>query len=822
MKKYDITGMSCAACSKRVEKAIRQVSGVDEVNVNLLTNSMMVSGDFLNESIIKAVEEAGYGASLSNGEKKEKAKEENIKDNSKYRLLFSCIFLVVLMYFSMFHTMWGFPLFSFIENNPVSNGLIQLLLCSVIMVINQKFFINGFKGLIHRSPNMDTLVALGSGASFVYSVYALFKMSDFVLSGEITHAQHYRHELYFESAAMILTLITVGKMLEAYSKGKTTNALKSLKELSPKKAVILKNQKEITVDVEAIKKGDIFILRPGMKVPADGVVVEGESSVDEASLTGESVPVDKKKGDKVYCATVNQSGFVKCEAVKTGEETVFSKIIKTVEDASGEKAPAQRIADKVSGVFVPFVMTVAVITTLSWLFLGKTAGFSLSMGICVLVVSCPCALGLATPVAIMVGNGVGAKNKILFKTATALEECGKVKTVVLDKTGTVTEGKMTVSDIAEFNGFSKEELLKTAYSLEIKSEHPISEAIVKKAKEMNIEENGADNFTAYHGSGVGGIKDEKEIFGGNFNFIKEKAHISDDIYKTAQSLSDDGKTVLYFTSDGEIMGIIAVSDVIRSDSKEAVGHLKKAGIRVVMLTGDNKRVADYIAKEAGIDEVIAEVLPHEKKNVIEKLKESGKVLMVGDGINDAPALTRADTGIAIGAGADIAVDSADIVLTRSSLFDVVNAIILSRATLKNIKENLFWAFCYNIIGIPLAAGVWYSAYNLKLNPMFAAAAMSFSSFFVVTNSLRLNLVKLKKQNIKEEKEEKETMEKVLKIEGMMCPHCEGRVKKALEEIKGVKSVEVSHEKGTAVVVSDVEIDEKILTEAVENQGYKVL
>lgn len=820
MKKYDIGGMSCAACVSRVEKAVSKVSGVDEVSVNLLTNSMTVSGDITDESIIKAVEEAGYSASVSSIKKSENVKNE--KDNSKKRLLFSCIFLAFLMYISMFHTMWGFPLFSFIENNPITNGLIQLLLCSAIMVINQKFFINGFKGLVNRSANMDTLVALGAGASFVYSVYALFRMADFVLMGEITHAYHYLHELYFESAGTILTLITVGKMLEAYSKGKTTNALKSLMELSPKKAVIIRDNKEITIDISEIKKGDIFILRPGMKVPADGIVIEGESSIDEASLTGESVPVDKKNGDRVYCATVNQSGFVKCEAVNTGEETVFSKIIKTVEDASGEKAPAQRIADKVSGVFVPAVIVIAIITTLVWLFLGKTVGFSLSMGISVLVVSCPCALGLATPVAIMVGNGVGAKNKILFKTATALEECGKVKTVVLDKTGTVTKGEMIVTDIVELNGFSKKDLIETAYSLEIKSEHPLAKAIVKKGEEMDISKISADNFTAYHGSGVGGMYEGQEIFGGNFNFIKEKGKIDDDIQKTAQKLSDEGKTTLYFSKNSQIMGIIAISDVLRDDSKNAIESLNKMNIHTVMLTGDNERVAKAIAKEAGIDEVIAEVLPHQKESAIKKLQEKGKVAMVGDGINDAPALTRADTGIAIGAGADIAIDTADVVLTRSSLTDVVNSIILSRATLKNIKQNLFWAFCYNIIGIPLSAGVWYSAYGLKLNPMFASFAMSFSSLFVVTNALRLNYVKLKTQNKKNEEKEKKNMEKTLKIEGMMCTHCEGTVKKALEGISGVKSVEVSHEKGTAIIISDTEIDEKILKDAVENQGYKVL
>ncbi len=827
MKKFDVGGMSCAACSARVQKAVSKVTGVEEVNVNLLTNSMTVSGTATSEDIINAVVEAGYTASeRGNTKTKESKKEENGKDNSVKRLVFSCVFLVVLMYFSMFHTMWGLPVPQFVEYNPVANGLIQLLLCTVVMVINQKFFINGFKGILNRSPNMDTLVALGSGASYVYSVYSLFKMSDFMAKGEIAHATHCLHDFYFESAAMILTLITVGKLLESYSKGKTTNALKSLMELSPKKAVILKDGKEVTVDASEISKGDVFILRPGMKVPADGIVLEGESSVDEASLTGESVPVDKKQGDKVYCATVNQSGFVKCEATKTGEETVFSQIIKTVEEASGEKAPAQRIADKVSGIFVPAVISIAVITTVVWLLLGKETGFALSMGICVLVVSCPCALGLATPVAIMVGNGVGAKNKILFKTATALEECGKVKTVVLDKTGTITTGKMLVTDIVGFNGFSESDVLKLAYGLEVKSEHPLAVAIVKKAESENIKDVSIEDFKAYHGSGVGGIYNGEKVFGGNYNFINEKATITEEIENCAKKLSEEGKTALYFAKNSEITGIIGVSDVLREDSREAVSEFKKMGIHTVMLTGDNNRVAKFIGKRAGVDEVISDVLPKDKENVIKKLQENGKVAMVGDGINDAPALTRADIGIAIGAGADVAIDSSDVVLTRSSLADAVNAVVLSRATLRNIKENLFWAFCYNIVGIPLAAGVWYSAFNLKLNPMFAAGAMSFSSFFVVTNALRLNLVKLKKQNtnniIKEEKKEKITMEKTLKIDGMMCPHCEARVKKALEEIDGVESVVASHEKKTAVITLSKDVADDVLVNAVTEQGYTVL
>lgn len=751
MEQYEITGMSCAACSARVERAVLKVPGVDSCAVSLLTNSMGVEGTASEKDIIAAVEAAGYGAMRKSGEKK--LDDENDIDPAdcetaqlKHRLISSLIFLIVLMYISMGNMMWGWPLPTFFEGNHVAVGITQLLLTVIIMVINRKFFVNGFKALINKSPNMDTLVALGAGAAFIYSTYALYAMSDAQVKGNMEAVMRYMHEFYFESAAMILALITLGKMLEAYSKGKTTNALKGLMKLAPKSAVILKDGIETTVPVEQVKKGDIFVVRPGGNIPVDGIITEGHSAVNESALTGESIPVDKKEGDLVSAATINQSGFIKCEATKVGEDTTLSKIIKMVSDAAATKAPIAKAADKVSGVFVPTVIVIAVITVAVWLILGESVGLALARGISVLVISCPCALGLATPVAIMVGNGIGAKNGILFKTAVSLEEMGKTNTVVLDKTGTVTVGEPKVTDIIPIGENSEEKLMKMACSLEKKSEHPLAKAIIKKAEELNVGADDVSEFKALPGNGLTAKLNDSLLSGGNFDFISSKADIPEDIRKRAEQLAEMGKTPLFFSENGTLAGIIAVSDVLKEDSKEAVKELRQMRIRVVMLTGDNERTANAVGKQAGVDEVIAGVLPDGKEKVVNKLKDNGKVVMVGDGINDAPALTAADIGAAIGAGTDIAIDAADVVLMKSNLSDVPAAIRLSRATLKNIHENLFWAFIYNVIGIPLAAGVWIPLFGWQMNPMFGAAAMSLSSFCVVTNALRLNLVNIRKSD----------------------------------------------------------------------------
>ena len=855
MKQYIVTGMSCAACSSRVEKAVSKVEGVNNCSVSLLTNSMGVEGTASDEAVIKAVEDAGYGASLktshivsdthgtsqsSNGSQgMYAAQEDMLKDRAtpvlKKRLIASVGFLIVLMYISMGHMMWGWPLPSFLEGNHVAMGLIQMLLTIIIMVINQKFFISGFKGLLHKAPNMDTLVALGSGAAFVYSTYALFAMTDAQVRMDMDGVMHYMHEFYFESAAMILTLITVGKMLEAHSKGKTTDAIKSLMKLAPKTANIIRDGSELNVPVENVKKGDIFIVRPGENIPVDGIVIEGSSAVNEAALTGESIPVDKSAGDNVSAATLNQSGFLKCEASRVGEDTTLSQIIQMVSDAAATKAPIAKIADRVSGVFVPAVITIALITIAVWLIAGQSVGFALARGISVLVISCPCALGLATPVAIMVGNGMGAKNGMMFKTASSLEETGKIDIVALDKTGTITSGEPKVTDIICADGFGKNDLLENAYSIEMLSEHPLAKAVTGYVKDnkrdifnkkYNITE-----FQALAGNGLSGINGEDKITGGSLRFMSNMVNVPQEMDKKAQELAGQGKTPLLFAKNDKLLGIIAVADVIKEESSQAVKELHDMGVRVVMLTGDNERTAKAIGRQAGVDEVIAGVLPDGKEAVIRKLKESGKVAMVGDGINDAPALTRADIGIAIGAGTDIAIDAADIVLMKSRLTDVPAAIRLSRATLRNIHENLFWAFFYNIIGIPLAAGVWIPLFGWTLNPMFGAAAMSLSSFCVVTNALRLNLFKVydashdrkrvkKHDNNKNSKGEK-NMEKTLNIEGMMCGHCEARVKKALEALAQVDEAVVSHESGTAVVKLNVDVDNAVLKEAVEAQDYKV-
>ncbi len=848
MEQYTVTGMSCAACSSRVEKAVSKVPGVTSCSVSLLTNSMGVEGTAAATDIIKAVQDAGYGASLKGAGKEGGVKaqpldaEEALKDHEtpvlKRRLIYSLGFLIVLMYFSMGHMMWGWPLPAFFDGNHVAMGLIQLILTAIVMVINQKFFISGFKSLWHKAPNMDTLVALGSMAAFVYSTYALFAMTDAQVKGSADAVMSYMHEFYFESAAMILTLITVGKMLEARSKGKTTDALKSLMKLAPKTAVVVRNGEEVTVGIEEVQKGDVFVVRPGENIPVDGIVLEGNSAVNEAALTGESIPVDKTVGDSVSAATVNQSGFIRCEATRVGEDTTLSQIIQMVSDAAATKAPIAKVADKVSGVFVPTVITIAVITTLVWLIAGQSAGFALARGISVLVISCPCALGLATPVAIMVGNGMGAKHGIMFKTAVSLEEAGKMDIVALDKTGTITSGEPKVTDIILAEAKSERELLTLAYTLEKKSEHPLARAINERAREDGITAGEVDDFAALPGNGLSGIYDGSELCGGNANFISSVAAVSDEIRAKAEKLAEQGKTPLYFSRDGKLLGIIAVADVIKEDSPRAVRELQNMGIRVVMLTGDNERTAKAIGAQAGVDEVIAGVLPEGKESVIRSLKEQGKVAMVGDGINDAPALTRADIGIAIGAGTDIAIDAADVVLMKSRLSDVPAAIRLSRATLRNIHENLFWAFFYNVIGIPLAAGIWYPLFGLKLNPMFGAAAMSLSSFCVVTNALRLNLFKMydaskdkKKKQCRphdenhvdhKEKKEKSAMTKTMNIEGMMCGHCEARVKKTLEGIDGVTEAVVSHEKGTAVVTLEKEVADSVLKEAVEAQDYKVV
>ena len=854
MKQYIVTGMSCAACSSRVEKAVSKVEGVKNCSVSLLTNSMGVEGTASDEAVIKAVEDAGYGASLktshtasdksgtsqkSGSQGMYASQDDMLKDRVtpvlKKRLITSVGFLIVLMYISMGHMMWGWPLPSFLEGNHVAMGLIQMLLTIIIMVINQKFFISGFKGLLHKAPNMDTLVALGSGAAFVYSTYALFAMTDAQVRMDMDGVMHYMHEFYFESAAMILTLITVGKMLEAHSKGKTTDAIKSLMKLAPKTANIIRDGSELNVPVENVKKGDIFIVRPGENIPVDGIVVEGSSAVNEAALTGESIPVDKSAGDNVSAATLNQSGFLKCEASRVGEDTTLSQIIQMVSDAAATKAPIAKIADRVSGVFVPAVITIALITIAVWLIAGQSVGFALARGISVLVISCPCALGLATPVAIMVGNGMGAKNGMMFKTASSLEETGKIDIVALDKTGTITSGEPKVTDIICADGFGKNDLLENAYSIEMLSEHPLAKAVTGYVKDNKSDifnkKYNITEFQALAGNGLSGINGEDKITGGSLKFMSNTVNVPKEMDKKAQELAEQGKTPLLFAKNDKLLGIIAVADVIKEESGQAVKELHDMGVRVVMLTGDNERTAKAIGRQAGVDEVIAGVLPDGKEAVIRKLKESGKVAMVGDGINDAPALTRADIGIAIGAGTDIAIDAADIVLMKSRLTDVSAAIRLSRATLRNIHENLFWAFFYNIIGIPLAAGVWIQLFGWTLNPMFGAAAMSLSSFCVVTNALRLNLFKVydashdrkrvkKHDNNKNSKGEK-NMEKTLNIEGMMCGHCEARVKKALEALAQVDEAVVSHESGTAVVKLNADVDNAVLKEAVEAQDYKV-
>ena len=886
MKQYTVTGMSCAACSSRVEKAVSKVPGVTACSVSLLTNSMGVEGDVPPETVIHAVEDAGYGASLKGQGTAAQAQsaseaEDALKDREtpvlKHRLIASLGFLAVLMYMSMGHMMWGWPLPHFMDGNHVAMGLLQLLLAGIIMVINQKFFISGFKGLLHRAPNMDTLVALGSGASFIYSTYALFAMTDAQLKGNDTAVMSYMHEFYFESAAMILALITVGKMLEARSKGKTTDALKGLMKLAPKTAVIIRDGVETKVPIDEVKKGNVFVVRPGENIPVDGVVLEGTSAVNEAALTGESIPVDKAQGDPVSAATVNQSGYLRCEATRVGEDTSLSQIIRMVSDAAATKAPIAKIADRVSGVFVPAVITIAVVTTIIWLLAGQTFGFALARGISVLVISCPCALGLATPVAIMVGNGMGAKNGILFKTAVSLEETGKMDIVALDKTGTITSGEPRVTDVIPSGGVTEKELVSLALSLEKKSEHPLAKAVLLYAKEQQVDAPEAADFQALPGNGLSGTLNGASLAGGSFSYISGHTTVSAQEQASFERLASEGKTPLCFMKNGRLAGMIAVADVIKEDSPQAVKELQNMGIRVVMLTGDNERTARAIGAQAGVDEVIAGVLPDGKESVIRSLKEQGKVAMVGDGINDAPALTRADIGIAIGAGTDIAIDAADVVLMKSRLSDVPAAIRLSRATLRNIHENLFWAFFYNVVGIPLAAGLWYPIFGWKLNPMFGAAAMSLSSFCVVTNALRLNLFKMhdaskdhpmrkraekaaskggeKAENagavrmgaedtrsigqtangnetVSKEMQKSEnqknninmeeiTMTKTMNIEGMMCGHCEARVKKALEALAGVESAEVSHEKGTAVVNMSADVADDTLKEAVEAQDYKV-
>ena len=834
MEQYTVTGMSCAACSARVEKAVSKVPGVTACSVSLLTNSMGVEGTASQADIIKAVVDAGYGASVKGEETAAasasyQAEEEALADHEtpvlKKRLLASLGFLMILMYFSMGHMMWGWPVPAFFENNHVAMGLLQLLLAAIVMVINQKFFISGFRGLLHKAPNMDTLVALRSGASFVWSTYALFALSDAQLRGDMDGVMTYMHEFYFESAAMILTLITVGKMLEARSKGKTTDALKGLMKLAPKTAVVLRDGKETTVPIAQVRKGDVFVVRPGENIPVDGVVLEGSSAVNESALTGESIPVDKETGDLVSAATVNQSGFLRCEATRVGEDTTLSQIIKMVSDAAATKAPIAKIADRVSGVFVPAVITIAVLTTFGWLLLGETLGFALARGISVLVISCPCALGLATPVAIMVGNGMGAKNGILFKTAVSLEETGRVEIVALDKTGTITKGEPVVTDLLPAEGATEMELLSMAGSLEKKSEHPLAKAVLKKAEEEPVTISEVSEFTALPGNGLSGRLNGEELLGGNLTFISSRVTVPETIKKEAQTLAGEGKTPLFFAKGGRLAGIIAVADTIKEDSPKAVKELQNMGIHVVMLTGDNERTAKAVGAQAGVDEVIAGVLPDGKESVIRSLKSKGKVAMVGDGTNDAPALTRADIGIAIGAGTDVAIDAADVVLMKSRLSDVPAAIRLSRATLRNIHENLFWAFFYNIIGIPLAMGVWIPLFGWQLNPMFGAAAMSLSSFCVVSNALRLNFFDMyrsdRDKKIKEKKKkETKTMEKTLKVEGMMCEHCEARVKKALEAVPGVESAVASHKDGTAVVTLSQDVSYETLKKAVEDQDYK--
>ena len=834
MEQYDVTGMSCAACSARVEKAVGGVPGVTSCSVSLLTHSMGVEGSAAPEAIIAAVEAAGYGASLKGSKAAPEATgDDPLADREtpvlRRRLIASIGFLIVLMYISMGHMMWGWPLPAFLAGNHVAVGLLQLLLSAIIMVINQKFFISGFRGLLHGAPNMDTLVALGSGASFVYSTYALFAMTDAQMRADSAAVMGFMHEFYFESAAMILALITVGKMLEARSKGKTTDALRSLMKLAPQTATLLRDGREVSVPIAQVRRGDVFVVRPGESIPVDGLVLEGVSAVNESALTGESIPVDKAQGDAVSAATVNQSGFLRCEATRVGEDTTLSQIIRMVSDAAATKAPIAKVADRVSGVFVPVVITIAVVTAAVWLLCGQSIGFALARGISVLVISCPCALGLATPVAIMVGNGMGAKHGILFKTAVSLEETGRIEIVALDKTGTLTKGEPHVTDLLPCDGVTQEELLACAAALEQHSEHPLARAVMQRAQAFNLVPGEVRDFRALPGNGLSAMQAEQLLEGGNAAFIATRADIPASLRAQADALAAQGKTPLYFARNGALLGVIAVADVLKEDSPQAVRALQNMGIRVVMLTGDNERTARAVGKEAGVDEVIAGVLPEGKESVIRELKRQGRVAMVGDGINDAPALTRADIGIAIGAGTDVAIDAADVVLMHSRLSDVPAAIRLSRATLRNIHENLFWAFFYNVIGIPLAAGVWYPLFGLTLNPMFGAAAMSLSSFCVVTNALRLNLFKLndashdrpiKPKRHKHKEENK--MEKTMKIEGMMCGHCEAAVKKALEAVDGVISAQVSHETGTAVVTLSKSVDDAVLSKAVTDKDYKVL
>ena len=836
MEQYNVTGMSCAACSARVEKAVSGVKGVTSCSVSLLTNSMGVEGTASAEEIIAAVQNAGYGASLKKGNKAQgtqpSSDEEALKDREtpalKKRLIASLGFWIVLMYASMGHMLWGWPLPTFFDGNHVAMGLLQLLLTVIIMVINQKFFISGFRSLWHRAPNMDALVALGSAAAFVYSTFALFAMTDAQVKGQMDAVMVYMDEFYFESAATILTLITLGKMLEARSKGKTTDALKGLMKLAPKTATLLRDGAEITVPIEQVAKGDIFVVRPGENIPVDGIVCEGNSAVDESTLTGESIPVDKAEGSSVSAGTLNQSGFLRCEATRVGEDTTLSQIIQMVSDAAATKAPIAKVADKVSGVFVPAVIAIAVVTVIVWLLVGQTAGFALARGIAVLVISCPCALGLATPVAIMVGNGMGAKNGILFKTAVSLEETGKAQIVALDKTGTITQGEPRVTDILPAEGMRKGDLLSIAYALEKKSEHPLARAIHQKAEQDGLTAAEVQQFQALPGNGLSASLNGKTLLGGSFQFISGQISVSEAMKARSEKLSEEGKTPLFFARDGKLCGIIAVADTMKEDSPEAIAQMRNMGIHVVMLTGDNERTAKAIGAKAGVDEVIAGVLPDGKESVIRALQEKGKVIMVGDGINDAPALTSADIGIAIGVGADVAIDAADVVLMKSRLSDVPAAIRLSRATLHNIHENLFWAFIYNTIGIPLAAGVFIPLLGWQLNPMFAAAAMSLSSFSVVTNALRLNFFRMhdskRDHKIKTKsttKKETKPMTKTLKIEGMMCGHCEMHTKKALEALDGVTSAEVSHKTGTAVVTLNKDVSDDVLKQAVAEQGYEV-
>lgn len=836
MEQYNVTGMSCAACQARVEKAVSKVPGVTSCNVSLLTNSMAVDGTAMPDAIIKAVQQAGYGASkkgtnAGEGNRMEGAQNDvdALADHETpvllKRLLASVVFLLVLMYFSMGHMMLGWPLPHWFDGNHVAMGLVQLLLTVIIMVINQKFFISGFKGLIHRSPNMDTLVALGSSASFLWSVYALFMMTKAQTVGDMDAVMQYMDEFYFESAAMILTLITVGKTLEAKSKGRTTDALKSLMKLAPQNATVVRDGQEVTVPIEQVHQGDIFVVRPGENIPVDGVILEGSSAVNEAALTGESIPVDKTVGDGVSAATINQSGFIRCEATRVGVDTTLSQIIKMVSDAAATKAPIAKIADKVSGVFVPVVISIAVVTFIVWLLIGKEFSFALARGISVLVISCPCALGLATPVAIMVGNGVGAKNGILFKTAAILENAGKVQIVALDKTGTITAGEPTVTDVIPAESITEDELLSMAVSLEAKSEHPLAKAIIRRGEELSMEPAEVTDFEALPGNGLHAVNNGKQLLGGSLKFLSEQTGVSDELRRQAEDLAEQGKTPLLFAKDGKMLGIIAVADTMKEDSPKAIQELRKLGIRVIMLTGDNERTANAIGRKAGVDEVIAGVLPDGKESVIRKLKEQGVTAMVGDGINDAPALTRANVGIAIGAGADVAIDAADVVLMKSRLSDVPAAIRLSRATLRNIHENLFWAFIYNIIGIPLAAGC-FVAFGLTLNPMFGAAAMSLSSFCVVSNALRLNLCKVHDGSHDRPFHKKMTPKvktvKTLKIKGMMCEHCENHVKTALEALPGVSKADVSHKEGTAILTTAGHLNEKQVKKAVKEAGYKVL